>query len=126
MVKNQRNSCCHMGCPPMFVNLHFHRGYSLGPQKSKPLIIYGIVSTIGRWRPLALRCELYHSAMNGSNGWTRFAQRHALDHLHEFRRELSISCIGSFGSYQASQPGGAVSGQPTLHGAEWDTGIACS
>src|SRR5207245_8578185 len=23
--------------------LHFHRGYSLGPQKSKPLIIYGIV-----------------------------------------------------------------------------------
>jgi len=28
----------------MFVNLHFHRGYSLGPQKSKPLIIYGIVS----------------------------------------------------------------------------------
>src|SRR6266568_9133978 len=44
MVKNQRNSCCHMGCPPMFVHLHFHRGYSLGPQKSKPLIIYGIVS----------------------------------------------------------------------------------
>src|SRR2546427_6731888 len=43
MVKNQRNSCCHMGCPPMFVHLHFHRGYSLGPQKSKPLIIYGIV-----------------------------------------------------------------------------------
>src|SRR2546426_10467999 len=44
MVKNQRNSCGHMGCPPMFVHLHFHRGYSLGPQKSKPLIIYGIVS----------------------------------------------------------------------------------
>src|SRR6266567_5335387 len=44
MVKNQRNSCCHMGCPPMFVNLHFHRVYFLGPQKSKPLIIYGIVS----------------------------------------------------------------------------------
>src|SRR6266566_1580408 len=50
MVKNQRNSCCHMGCPPMFVHLHFHRGYSLGPQKSKPLIIYGIVST----QPLVL------------------------------------------------------------------------
>src|SRR6266446_131521 len=69
MVKNQRNSCCHMGCPPMFVNLHFHRGYSLGPQKSKPLIIYGIVSLGGEHRrregredqyptrePEALRC----------------------------------------------------------------------
>jgi hypothetical protein len=37
-----------------------------------------------------------------------------------------MSCIGSCGSYQASQPGGAVSGQPTLNGAEWDTGIPCS
>src|SRR6266699_3027012 len=29
MVKNQRNSCCHMGCPPMIGDLHFHRRYSL-------------------------------------------------------------------------------------------------
>src|SRR5712691_6264955 len=64
--------------------------------------------------------------MHGSNGWTRCAQRHALDPLHECRRELSMSWIGSCGSYQASQPGGAVSGQPTLNGAEWDTGIPCS
>src|SRR6266436_3171010 len=56
MVKNQRNSCCHMGCPPMFVNLHFHRGYSLGPQKSKPLIIYGIVSRGLARRPAEPPC----------------------------------------------------------------------
>src|SRR2546426_8717734 len=83
-------------------------------------------TTIGRWRPFALRCELSHAAMNGRNGRTRFAQRHALDQIHEFRRELSLSCIGSCGSYQTSQPGGAVSGKPTLHGAEWDPGITCS
>src|SRR4029453_18270287 len=64
--------------------------------------------------------------MHGSNGWTRFAQRPTLDHIDEFRRELAISCIGSFGSYQASQPGSAGAGQPTLNGAEWDTGIPCS
>ena len=40
------------------------------------------------------------AAMNGSNGRTRFAQGHGLDQIHEFRRELSISRIGSFGSYQ--------------------------
>src|SRR6266567_7988550 len=57
MVKNQRNSCCHMGCPPMFVNLHFHRGYSLGPQKSKPLIIYGIVSQWVLRSPIIWRRE---------------------------------------------------------------------
>src|SRR5690242_16094349 len=64
--------------------------------------------------------------MHGSNGRTRFAQRHALDHIHEFRRELAIACIGSFASDQTSQPGGAVSGKPTLHGAEWDTGVTGS
>jgi|RhiMetdeSRZDD1v2_1073273.scaffolds.fasta_scaffold54768_7 hypothetical protein len=79
-----------------------------------------------RWRPLALRCARSPAAMHGSNGWTRCAPRHALDPIHACRRELSIACIGSCGSYQASQPGGAVSGQPTLHGAEWDTGIPCS
>src|SRR4051794_5851763 len=63
--------------------------------------------------------------MKGSNGWARFVQRHAFDQMHEFRRELSISWIRSFGSYQASQPGGAIAGQPTLSGAEWDTGITC-
>jgi len=63
--------------------------------------------------------------MNGSNGRTRFAQRHALDQLYEFRRELSIADIGSFGSYQPHQPGGAVSGKPTLSGSERDTGITC-
>jgi hypothetical protein len=31
----------------MMGNLHFHRGYSLRPQKSKPLINYGIISTAG-------------------------------------------------------------------------------
>ncbi len=64
--------------------------------------------------------------MNGSNGGTRFAQSHALDQRHEFRRELSISCIGSLGSYQTNQPGDAVSGKPALNGAEQDTGIPCS
>src|SRR6266487_1225620 len=43
MVKNQRNSCCHMGCPPMIERLHFHRGYSLRLHKSKPFINYGII-----------------------------------------------------------------------------------
>src|SRR5262249_43507652 len=65
-------------------------------------------------------------AMNSSNGRTRFAQRHALDQRHEFRRELALACIGSFTSDQTSQPGGAVSGKPTLHGAEWDTGVTGS
>ena len=37
-----------------------------------------------------------------------------------------MACIGSCGSDQTSQPGGAVSGEPTLHGAEWDTGITGS
>src|SRR5881296_2957101 len=45
MVKNQRNSCCHMGCPPMIGDLHFHRGYSLRLQESKPLKNNGIIST---------------------------------------------------------------------------------
>jgi hypothetical protein len=75
---------------------------------------------------VALRGELYHAAMHGSNGWTRCAQRHARDHIHACRRELAIACLGSLGSDQASQPGGAVAGQPTLHGAEWDPGIPCS
>src|SRR5262249_55025706 len=44
MVKNQRNSCCHMGCPPMIGDLHFHRGYSLRLQESKPLKNNGIIS----------------------------------------------------------------------------------
>src|SRR5437870_5533623 len=44
MVKNQRNSCCHMGCPPMIGDLHFHRGYSLRLQESKPLKNDGIIS----------------------------------------------------------------------------------
>src|SRR6266566_3485589 len=43
MVKNQRNSCCHMGCPPMIGDLHFHRGYSLRLQESKPLKNNGII-----------------------------------------------------------------------------------
>src|SRR2546426_9342656 len=47
MVKNQRNSCCHMGCPPMIGDSHFHRGYSLRSQKSKPLGNHGIIS-VGR------------------------------------------------------------------------------
>jgi hypothetical protein len=64
--------------------------------------------------------------MHGGNGRTRCAQRHALDQRHEFRRELSLAHIGSFGSYQTHQPGGTVSGQPTLHGAERDTGITSS
>ena len=34
--------------------------------------------------------------------------------------------IGSFGSYQAHQPGGAVPGKPALSGSEGDTGIPCS
>src|SRR5438876_1062558 len=44
MVKNQRNSCCHMGCPPMIGDLHFHRGYSIRLQESKPLKNNGIIS----------------------------------------------------------------------------------
>src|SRR6266436_7902964 len=32
-----------MGYPPMIGNEHFHRGYSLMPQKSKSLISYGII-----------------------------------------------------------------------------------
>jgi hypothetical protein len=63
--------------------------------------------------------------MHGGNGRTRFAQSHALDQRHEFRRELAISHIGSFGSYQTHQPGGTVSGEPTLNGSERDTGITC-
>src|SRR5207249_10849771 len=46
-VKNQINSCCHMGYPPMIGNEHFHRGYSLMPQKSKSLISYGIIRKNG-------------------------------------------------------------------------------
>jgi hypothetical protein len=63
---------------------------------------------------------------DGSNGGTRCAQRHALDQRHECRRELALSRIGSFGSYQTNQPGDAVSGKPALHGSERDTGIPCS
>src|SRR6266700_7487223 len=88
MVKNQRNSCCHMGCPPMFVNLHFHRGYSLGPQKSKPLIIYGIVSVLA---PL---------------GWqinTAFVERLNLSlrqHVAAIGRRVSTLCKGEDGLCQ--------------------------
>jgi hypothetical protein len=46
IVKNQRNSGCHMGCPPMIESLHFHRGYSLRLHKSKPFINYGIISIV--------------------------------------------------------------------------------
>src|SRR5881396_1043466 len=68
MVKNQRNSCCHMGCPPMIGDLHFHRGYSLRLQESKPLKNNGIISTtfwcmvsaIAKWtsRMMPLVCVL--------------------------------------------------------------------
>jgi hypothetical protein len=78
---------------------------------------------IGRWRPLTLRGERCHCPMHGRNGGTRCAQSHALDQRHEFRRELALSRIGAFGSYQPHQPGDAVAGQPPLHGAERDTGI---
>jgi hypothetical protein len=64
--------------------------------------------------------------MHGGNGRTRFAQSHALDQRHEVRRELAISHIGSFGSYQTHQPSGTVSGKPTLNGSERDTGITGS
>jgi hypothetical protein len=33
-----------MGCPPMIGDLHFHRGYSLRHQESKPLKNNGIIS----------------------------------------------------------------------------------
>src|SRR3989442_15656911 len=36
-----------MGYPPMIGNEHFHRGYSLMPQKSKSLISYGIIRELG-------------------------------------------------------------------------------
>ena len=75
---------------------------------------------------MALRCELAYAAMNGRNGRTRFAQRHALDHLHECRREHAMACIGACSSDQTRQSGGTVSGEPTLHGAEWDPGITGS
>jgi hypothetical protein len=32
-----------MGCPPMIGDLHFHRGYSLRLQESKPLKNNGII-----------------------------------------------------------------------------------
>ena len=80
-------------------------------------------TTIGRWRPVARCCERGDFAMNGRNGGTRFAQHHTLDQCHEVRRELAMARIGSFGSDQPRQPGGAVSGKPALSGSEWDTGV---
>ena len=37
-----------MGCPPMIGDLHFHRGYSLRLQESKPLKNNGIISKASR------------------------------------------------------------------------------
>src|SRR5437870_3623108 len=121
-------------CSMPSICLHVHRQFMRNELHDlttiAPITVYyqgSYVETysrsIGRWRPLALRCELSHAAMHGRNGRTRCAQRHALDHLHEFRRELAMAWIGSCGSDQTSQPGGAVSGKPPLHGTEWDTGI---
>src|SRR6266446_8521665 len=65
MVKNQRNSCCHMGCPPMIGDLHFHRGYSLRLQESKPLKNNGIISLSVSRRFLSAR---YAQALRASGG----------------------------------------------------------
>src|SRR5256886_15938945 len=46
MVKRQRNCSCRMGCPQMIGDLHFHRGYSLRLQESKPLKNNGIIRCI--------------------------------------------------------------------------------
>src|SRR5438093_8079274 len=69
MVKNQRNSCCHMGCPPMIGDLHFHRGYSLRLQESKPLKNNGIISGEA---PLFL-----------SDGWPSYPEIFANTSSHE-------------------------------------------
>src|SRR5437762_2130331 len=66
MVKNQRNSCCHMGCPPMIGDLHFHRGYSLRLQESKPLKNNGIISQ-ACYRCPANRGESHNGAALGSD-----------------------------------------------------------
>src|SRR6266436_8572778 len=57
MVKNQRNSCCHMGCPPMIGDLHFHRRYSLRLQESKPLKNNGIIRKRPEGRRKFLACS---------------------------------------------------------------------
>src|SRR6266478_9680942 len=65
-----------MGYLSMVGDSHFHRGYSLRLQKSKPLISYGIISFTWRGRrtqlrripphvvPLAL-LPIYHSILPG-------------------------------------------------------------
>src|SRR6266446_2602374 len=48
-----------MGYPPMIGNEHFHRGYSLMPQKSKSLISYGIIrQALALSRPIEQGVEL--------------------------------------------------------------------
>jgi hypothetical protein len=74
---------------------------------------------------VVLRGERCHTPMNGGNRGTRCAQRHALDHLHQFHREFARPRIGALRSCQPHQPGGAVAGQPPLHRAERDTGSTC-
>jgi hypothetical protein len=74
---------------------------------------------------VVLRGERCHAPMNGGNRGTRLAQRHALDHLHQFRREFALPRLGALRSCQSHQPGGAIVGQPPLHRSEWDTGSTC-
>src|SRR5215468_1261998 len=64
LAKNQTNSCCHTGCPPMIESLHFHRGYSLRLRKSKLLISYGIIRS-GRAGVSVRLCPLV------CDGWTQ-------------------------------------------------------
>src|SRR5881296_3572149 len=70
MVKNQRNSCCHMGCPPMIGDLHFHRGYSLRLQESVALHLTVVQLTCNEnGGPNILLLACFHTTPGGPS-WT--------------------------------------------------------
>src|SRR6266568_8782346 len=72
MVKNQRNSCCHMGCPPMIGDLHFHRRYSLRLQESKPLKNNGIISLAPLLAPGSGQIAWSpHPRLGGASRWSK-------------------------------------------------------
>src|SRR5215831_9619100 len=73
-----------MGCPPMIGDLHFHRGYSLRLQESKPLKNNGIISIYGNpqgilsvVRSVILLVDIVENCLSGAYTFDRLSLLHA-------------------------------------------------
>ena len=80
--------------------------------------------TIGRGRAIGAALRARSCGDAWPDGRTRFAHaKPSIASTSAAGSGLAMAGIGSWDSDQTGHPSGAVSDQPTLDGAEWDTGI---